>query len=125
MKTSFRQAAAPQHRSHPRGNDRRQLTGLPHPDLDNLEFCRTLSRRASIDRRWAIVVSAYSWVVAWCKAGGNHAGPERTRDAGLERSRGFLEVPCAWIEGDVQGDGEFTVKLPDAVRARLGIGPDM
>jgi hypothetical protein len=39
-------------------------------------------------------------------------------------SRGYLEVPGAWVDGDIKGNGEFVVKVPDMVRMQLGIGPD-
>lgn len=40
-------------------------------------------------------------------------------------SRGYAEVPPSAIEGDVSANKEFVVKIPDSVRAKLGIGPDM
>jgi uncharacterized protein len=38
--------------------------------------------------------------------------------------RGFLEVPRSMVEGDMDGSGEFAVKIPEDVRRNLGIGPE-
>jgi len=37
-------------------------------------------------------------------------------------SRGYLEVPTDWVTGDIAGDGEFKINIPDTVRMKLGIG---
>lgn len=39
-------------------------------------------------------------------------------------SRGYAEVPKSMIEGDLSKNQEFTVKIPDEIRAKLGIGPE-
>ena len=38
--------------------------------------------------------------------------------------RGYLEVPKQYVNGNMDGTGEFEVKIPEAVRRSLGIGPE-
>jgi len=38
--------------------------------------------------------------------------------------RGFLEVPKQYVNGNIDGTGEFEVKIPEDVRRSLGIGPE-
>lgn len=40
-------------------------------------------------------------------------------------SRGYCEVPPSAIDGDLTKNQEFIVKIPDSIRAKLGIGADM